>query len=246
MFYPFDVKLIKGRFVRRVNRFVCEVAIKDYSSNDNSNNKTLCHVPNSGRMKELLTEGAEVMVQPAPLNSSRKTAFDLYLVKYKGKWVSLDSRLPNKIFEKAVLNNYIPPLEEAKLLRREPKYKSGKFDLEFGLRKEGQKGDYKALVECKSVTLVKENTALFPDAPTSRGKRHLDELAEAVDEGYMSFVVFLVQRDDAKEFSPNWEMDPEFSKSLVKLDEKGAEILAYFVKVTPEGIKWGDSLPVKL
>lgn len=235
MFYVFDNVLYKAVFVKRLNRFTAQVKL-----NDNPDCLVLCHVPNSGRMRELLTAGAEIMLKPA-FSEARKTSFDLYLVKYNGNWVSIDSRLPNKLIEKAVSEGYIPALEGALLNRREPKYRSGRFDLEYIMRDHS-----KVLVECKSVTLVEEGVALFPDAPTSRGKRHLDELIEAMNEGYLASVILLVQRDDARIFSPNWAMDQAFSNSLVRFNDKGGQVLSNYINIYPEGITWGGELPVKL
>ena len=232
MFYNFEKNLLPGKFITRLNRFTAEVLFKD--------TRVLCHVPSSGRMSELLTKGADVLLRPAPLGSSRKTSYDLALVWYNSNWVSVDSKLPNRLLEIAVAKGLVSPLKNATLIKREPSFKKGRFDLLYELF-----GDKKALIECKSVTLVEKGRGLFPDAPTSRGKRHLEELGKAYKEGYLSFVVFLVQRADASVFSPNWKRDSEFSETLLKISEEGVNVLSYYLIISPKGFKWGGSLPVE-
>ncbi|OWZ84920.1 DNA/RNA nuclease SfsA [Natranaerobius trueperi] len=234
MIYEFP-SLVTGEFVKRKNRFVAEVKV--------AGNKELCHVPNSGRMKELLLEGSKVMLRHHP-HTNRKTSYDLYLVQYEGFWVSIDSRLPNKLVEHMVENSIFPKessiSSNTSVISKEPKYGSGRFDLKLTNKVND------IFVECKSVTLVEDGQALFPDAPTKRGKRHLFELVESVKEGYKALIIFLVQRDDAKFFSPNWEMDRDFSNALVYAKDNGVKVESYSFRVTTEGLYYCNPLFVKL
>ncbi len=235
---------VEARFVKRVNRFVAKIDI--------AGQEHLAHVPNSGRMRELLLPGASVLAAvkgTGPLKN-RKTDYDLSLVLFEGRWVSIDSRLPNKLLEQMIEQQKLPehsPLRDAAIIKKEPAYSHGRFDLLLAPPKGTKKGDAISIyVECKSVTLVDEQRALFPDAPTARGKRHLEALSEAVHEGHRGVVVFLVQRDDAVSFSPNWEMDPLFAHALQKAHTQGVIIESYAFRVTPEGVWFDQELPVSL
>ncbi|ACB85900.1 DNA/RNA nuclease SfsA [Natranaerobius thermophilus] len=233
MIYNFIDSLIEGKFQKRLNRFVCNVEVNGESR--------LCHVPNSGRMKELLLPETPVLLQKKQ-GKQRKTDFDLALVLYEGHWVSVDSRLPNKLFEILVKKSLLPETSVAygaEFLRREPSYGRGRFDMELM-----STNSDRILIELKSVTLVQNNLALFPDAPTDRGRRHLEELTDSLREGYQPAVIFLVQRDDALCFAPNWEMDEAFSKALVQAQEQGVAVESYAFKVTPEGLNYCQRLPV--
>ncbi len=239
MIYRFPAPLVPGAFIKRENRFSALVQVgKDIYT---------CHVPNSGRMKELLKPGTPVMLnasKDAYNNGNRKTPFDLFLVYHYGVWVSVDSRLPNLLLLEMVKRDLFvrdSPAAGSHLLNREPSYGKGRFDALL----DSSQGE-KLLVECKSVTLVDNQKALFPDAPTLRGKRHLEELVRAVREGYRAIVAFLVQREDARCFGPNWAMDPEFSKALVFAVSQGVAVESYAFGVKAEGISTPSHLPVQL
>lgn len=235
MLYQFTEEFVQGKFIKRNNRFSCTVSVDE--------RQYLSHVPNSGRMSELLVPGASVLLKDRR-DRQRKTDFDLSLVEFQGHWVSVDSRLPNKLLKSLVRNDQLPRDSAAggtSFVRREPAYGQGRFDLEL-MGPEGEK----FLVELKSVTLVSEGRALFPDAPTERGRRHLQELSQVSANGYTPLVIFLVQRNDAKLFSPNWEMDPDFSKALQKAVSSGVKVESYAFTVTPQGLMDCQKLPVDL
>ncbi|NLL57188.1 MAG: DNA/RNA nuclease SfsA [Firmicutes bacterium] len=233
--FTFEKQLDKAFFQQRINRFVALVT-------DSLGHEMRVHVPNSGRMKELLVPGADVLVSKA-FKEGRKTLGDLVIVKEKkGGWVCIDARLPGKLLA-LDLEREDPvntSLQGWKVLKREPSYGKGRFDLLL------KQGNQFCLVEAKSVTLVKKGTALFPDAPTLRGKRHMEELAKAYSEGYRAAVIFVVQREDAFSFRPNDEMDPTFGKALRQAVFQGVEVQAFSCQVSPHGVMLRNVLPVFL
>jgi sugar fermentation stimulation protein A len=222
---------IRGEFVERLNRFLALVEV--------DGRDTPCFLPNPGRMEELLIPGGPVLLKPAE-NAGRKTAFDLVAVEFKGRLVSVDSRIPNKVMAEALESGTLPEFRGYTGVIPEYSYHTSRFD--FLLRGRGRD----CLMEVKSCTLVKDGVALFPDAPTERGKRHVKGLIRAKEEGFRSCIVFVVQRDDAALFSPNSETDPAFSKALKEAHEKGVEILAYSCLVDSDGIGLDRSIPIRI
>ena len=213
-----------------MNRFLARVRL-DHES-------VPVHLANSGRLRELLTEGRRVYVRPV-VSATRKTGYDLVLVDYCGVLVSVDARLPNLLVEEAVREGRIPPLRGYEGIRREIRW--GDVRLDLALSGEGQR----CLVEAKSVTLVREGLALFPDAPTSRGQRHIEALRRAIAQGERAAIVFVVQRADAKAFAPNDEADPPFGRALRKAARDGVEALAYGCQVTPCEVRIVDRLAIR-
>ncbi len=223
--------LKQGRLVRRLHRFVAEVVIEGHT--------TLAHVPNSGRLGELLVEGASVYVHPAS-RPDRKTAYDLLLVRFADRLVSIDSRVPAAIAAEALLARGVPPAPLAEELQREVRVADSRIDL--WLRGAGEAW----LIEVKGCTLVADGTALFPDAPTSRGRRHLECLADAAARGLRAMVLFVVQRDDACRFRPNTTGDPEFADALARAIRAGVEVAACGCGVTLDRVELCHRLPVHL
>jgi len=223
--------LKRGRFVRRLNRFAAEVLVEGQT--------TLAHVPNSGRLGELLVEGASVYVHPAS-RPDRKTAHDLLLVRFADRLVSVDSRAPAAIAAEALLTRGVPPAPAAEELRREVPVGDSRIDLWL------RGGSEAWLIEVKGCTLVADGTALFPDAPTARGRRHLEHLAEAVAGGLRAMALFVVQRDDACRFAPNRAGDPEFADALAEASRAGVEVAAYGCGVTLDAVELRHRLPVHL
>ncbi|MGI6559610.1 MAG: DNA/RNA nuclease SfsA [Limnochordia bacterium] len=214
-------------FLERKNRFVCEVMV--------GGKRELAHVPSSGRMAELLIRDASVWLMPVA-KEGRKTAYDLLLVEKDGIWVSVDSRLPNAIVE-AALRQGVPLVPAAyNSFRREVSYGGRRFDFLL----QGEDGD--CLVEVKSVTLVEDGVAKFPDAPTHRGAEHIKALVKAKERGIAAGIVFIIQREDARIFTPNWQQDPIFCSLLAQA--QGIFVLAYKCTVSPKGVSLG--LPVRI
>lgn len=214
-------QLVEGTFVERLNRFAITAKIGGI--------KHRVFMANPGRMKELMIPGVKVLLSPAS-NPERRTRFDLTLIRHKGIWVSLNSHLANKLFQEALEKKKLAEFDEMTLIR--PEISVGDSRLDFLLGHKGQK----VYVEVKSCTLVEQGHARFPDAPTTRGARHVRELAALVQKGHQGIVVFVIQRNDAVTFSPNWDTDPDFSRELVAAEKRGVKVYAYKNAVGPKRI----------
>ena len=225
--------LVEGRFIHRPNRFASLVRI------DSDGSEVMVHVANSGRMRELLQAGNRVVLTPMA-GSARKTAYDLVLVETNGVLVSADARLPTGLVAEAVEQRLISPFQDFSVVRREVVFGESRLDLLL----EGPGG--LCYVEVKSVTLVEGRVALFPDAPTSRGRKHIGSLVKALKDGYRAAVVFVIQREDADRFRPNDETDPEFGHALRQTVRSGVEAYAYRCRVTRKEIEITSPVEVLL
>ncbi|MEX2598682.1 MAG: DNA/RNA nuclease SfsA [Dehalococcoidia bacterium] len=214
--------LVEGRFVLRRNRFAADVEVDGFAA--------VAHVPNSGRMTELLTPGARVLLRPFPAAPARRTAYDLVMAWYHNRWVGIDARLPPAAVVEAWRGGLLPSLAGYDEVRREVRFGDSRLDLLF----QGPAG--LCYVEAKSVNLVEDGLALFPDAPTTRGARHLGALVEAVRQGHRAAVVFVVQRDDAVGLSPHPTADPAFAVALRMATEAGVEAHAVVCAATAAGL----------
>lgn len=222
--------LVRGRFVARDNRFRVTVEV--------AGRHVWAHLPNSGRLGELLVPGHRVVLveRPSPL---RKTGYDLSLVEMEGRWVSVDARLPNDLVAEALRAGQLKPLVGYPVVRREVVHDRSRFD--FLLEAEDRPP---CLVEVKSITLVVDGLGCFPDAVTARGRRHLLELAEAVEAGYRAAALFCIQRDDAAGMRPHDESDPDFGRALRESARRGVEVYAYACRVEPGRVEISHRLPV--
>lgn len=223
-------ELTSGRFVRRDNRFRATVLVGGLEA--------WAHVANSGRLEELFTPGQKVWLAPAA-SPERKTAYDLKLVEVNDVVVSADARLPNPLFAEAVEAGRLAGFRFPHVHREVP-FGSSRIDF----RLSGPDGA--CWVETKSVTLVEERRALFPDAPTSRGRRHVVELMLAIDQGDRAAVVFIVQRPDADRFSPHQAADPAFVTALRQAIVAGVEVRAFTCQVSHQSISLVREIPVDL
>ena len=225
-------KLVQGHFVTRDNRFRVTVEV--------GGREVWAHLANSGRLGELLVPGRRVsLVEKAAVG--RKTAYDLSMVEHDGRWISVDARLPNDLVEEALLAGRLEPLAGYPVLRREVTHGQSRFD--FALEAPGR---LPCLIEVKSITLVIDGLGCFPDAVTQRGRRHVNELAEAAGSGYRAAVVFVVQRDDAMGVRPHDEADPDFGLALRAAAEQGVEVYSYACQVEPGRVEISSRLPVHL
>lgn len=222
--------LVRGAFVSRDNRFRATVAVQG--------REQWAHVPNSGRLQELFTPGRTVWLAPAAA-AHRKTSYDLKLVEYASVLVSVDARLPNPLFAEALAAGRLPAFS-AREARREVPYEHSRLD--FCLVHE----DGLQWVETKSVTLVDEGVALFPDAPTARGRRHLQTLTAARASGERAAVVFVVQRPDARCFRPHARADPAFAAALRRASATGVDVRAYSCHVSRQEIRLKGEIAVDL
>ena len=190
-------------------------------------------------MRELLVPGHRVLLVQRP-GPNRKTGYDMALVQYQGLWVSVDSRIPSALAFQAIQQRALPPWCTYSQVRCEAVYGDSRLDLEL------RDGTRRCLIETKSVNLVCQGRALFPDAPTTRGARHLRSLMNAVTEGIAAGVLFVIQREDATSFSPYDEADPEFGRALREAAQSGVEVHAFKCKVSPERIILDGPVPVEL
>lgn len=200
-----------GKFIERPNRFSLWVEL--------NGKRELAHLPNPGRLPEILTPKRRILLRKAE-GVKRKTRWTAIGADLSGMLVSIDSTLPNRFFPEALEEGAIPPLKGWRIAAREPRLGQGRSD--FLLERENRR----LFLEVKSVTLVEARVALFPDAPTLRGRRHLLELAEAVRKGASAMVLFVVQRPDATRFGPNEGIDPAFAEAFRKAIEEGVEMYA--------------------
>jgi len=190
-------------------------------------------------MRELLTTGRPVKLREKR-SQRRKTRYDLSLVNYHGRWVSIDARLPGVLLVESIEKGDFPEFAEYSFIRREVTHGSSRIDLLL------EKGKDRCLVEAKSVTLVNGEMALFPDAPTTRGTRHVLDLTEAIREGYEAWIVFICQREDARFLSPNESADPHFTETLRMAYDLGLKVFAFNCEVTEREITLKDRIDVIL
>lgn len=221
--------LVEAKFIRRTNRFLAVVDLEGI--------ETGVHVANSGRLRELFVPAARVWLKPA-WKPGRKTAYDLSLVEVDGVLVSADARLPNALVAEAVFEGRLDGFDRCASITRESTFRESRFDLlleTHGVRR---------YVEVKSVTLVEGEVGLFPDSPTTRGARHLNTLAEAVDAGHRASVVFVVQRPDAVAFATNDDADPALAQAFCDAVSGGVDAFAYSCRVSPDEVVLERSLPI--
>ena len=199
--------------------------------------RAACRDP--GRLRELLKPGVRVLLEPASC-PTRSTTHTIILVRHEGRWVSVVPALANRIFEAALRRDGVPGLSRARVVAREVRL--GQSRIDFAISWRGLTG----LVEVKSATLVERGRALFPDAPTARGRRHVEVLMAHSRKYSRAFVVFVVQRDDARSLSPHAANDPAFAAALTAAAQAGVRLLAFTCRVTPAGIRLDRRIPVVL
>jgi len=221
-------KLIPAEFVWRDSRFTAAVRVKGELSH--------AHIANSGRLPGLLSPGCNIWLDDVG-HPKRKTRFDLKLVEYKNILVSIDAKLPNPLFEEAVKSRL---LKEYNYIDIQREVTLGRSRIDFLL----SQPEEICWVETKSVTLVEDGIAKFPDAPTSRGRKHLIELRRSLGENIKASVIFVIQRPDAESFSPNWTIDPEFSKTLANVAIQGVQVHALLCQVSISSIEIFKEIPV--
>lgn len=213
--------IVKGLFIKRLNRFIAEVDIEGETHK--------VHVKNTGRCKELFIEGTTVFLEESD-NPNRKTKYSLVGI-YKGDLlINIDSQVPNRVVYDALLEGKIKEIGDVVYAKREVKYGASRFDIYY------ETSEAKGFIEVKGVTLEEDGLALFPDAPTERGARHVRELTEGLEEGYKNYAFFLVQMDGVERFRPNHERDMIFAQCLYDAYEKGVGVLVYNSIVTETGI----------
>lgn len=218
-------------FVNRPNRFITRIRL---------NNEVLpSHLPDPGRLKELLMPGVELRVQHSP-GHNRKTDYTTHLVRFGDIWVCINTLLPNKFAAFLISGGHLPFLRGWSVVRREIREGPSRFDFLLG------KGEERLFLEIKSVTFVENQIARFPDAVTERGARHAGHLADLSSDGQRTMILFVIQRDDARVFMPMWERDPKLGYALVAAQDAGVDIRAIKVAVTPEHFSYLGEVRVDL
>jgi sugar fermentation stimulation protein A len=223
--------LIPGTLIKRYKRFLADIALADGS-------EITAHCANSGSMKGCAVPGSRVWLSRSP-NPKRKLAYTWELVETDGYWAGINTFLPNRLVREAIEDGTAGALQGYATIRPEVPYgEHSRIDLLL----EGPAG--RCFVEVKNVTLVECGRALFPDAVTTRGQKHLIELMRVVAEGDRGVIFFTVQRGDGNSVSPADSIDPEYGRLLRQALENGVEALAYRALVTPEEIRLTEQLPV--
>lgn len=219
--------VVPGRFLARPNRFIAQVETEEGIQT--------VHVKNTGRCRELLVPGAAVYLERSA-SPNRKTAFDLIAVRKGELLINMDAQAPNQVFAEWVSAH----LPEGAVLHRE--YSYGGSRLDFCV--EGPKGRY--LIEVKGVTLEEGGAARFPDAPTERGVKHIQELQKAAEAGLGAALFFVVQMEGMRSVAPNDETHPAFGQALRTAAARGVRVCAYDCAVTPDSLTIRREVPVLL
>jgi len=225
-------KVIEGTFLKRPNRFIAQVLI--------DGKEETVHVKNTGRCKELLLQGAKVILEDCSNNPNRKTKYSLIAVWKEDMLVNMDSQVPNVAVFNALKEKRIEGFENLTYLKREVTFGKSRYDIYF------ETEDYKGFMEVKGVTLENDGVCMFPDAPTERGTKHVLEMIEAVKEGYRGIILFLIQMKGPKVFRLNWQMDKAFADAVKLASEKGVEVLAYDAIVKNNSIHLDKPVKVNL
>lgn len=220
--------ITEGTFLARPNRFIAHIQI--------DGKEEICHVKNTGRCRELLTKGATVYCADC-LSPSRKTRYDLIAVQKGQRLINMDSQAPN-----AAAKTWLQAggLGEIEALKAEYTFGNSRFDFSF------LKNGKRCFLEVKGVTLETDGVCAFPDAPTQRGVRHLQELKRLQQEGYGCYVLFVIQMADVKYLHPHDATDPAFGKALREAAAAGVTVLCYDCAVTPDTMTIGKPVSVRL
>lgn len=227
-------KVIKGRFISRPNRFIAYVDI--------DGNVEKVHVKNTGRCKELLVDGCNVYLSVSD-NPSRKTKYDLIATEKKNengeyRLINMDSQIPNDVAEEWLKEGKL--FSKNAVIRREVRIGNSRFDFYI------EDGNSKAFLEVKGCTLEKDGVAMFPDAPTERGVKHIKELYGCVRKGYEAYVLFVIQMNGVRKFCPNDETHGEFGDALREAASHGVKVIAVDCIVAPDSLKINNPVQIDL
>ncbi len=221
--------IVKGIFLSRPNRFIAKVLI--------DGKEETVHVKNTGRCRELLTDRAEVFLERSD-NPDRKTKYDLIVANKNGKLINMDSQIPNDVAEEWLKKGNL--FSENAVIKREVTYGKSRFDFYI------EDGEDKIFLEVKGVTLENDGVAMFPDAPTERGVKHINELVSAAQDGYKGYILFVIQMEDVSLFKPNDITHKAFGDALRNAEKSGVEIIAMNCKVTENSIEILNRIEVEL
>ena len=225
----FENKLISGHFIKRYKRFFVDIKI---------NNKIItAHCPNTGSMYGLLKKGNKVWISKSN-NPNRKLKYTLEIIEDKNSKVGVNTHSTNKIVHHALQNNLIDEFDNVSKIKTEIKFGlNTRFDFLVSNKKQ------KAFIEVKNVTLSRDKAlAEFPDAVTTRGLKHINELIKASKENYKVFILYLIQRNDCKSFTIAKDIDPNYANALSKAVKNNLKILCYDCKFSSKGIKLNNKI----
>jgi sugar fermentation stimulation protein A len=228
----FPTELVKGKLIKRYKRFLTDVELEDGS-------EVVAHCTNSGSMKTCIEEGATVYLTPAA-DPKRKTKFSWEMIYINDGWIGVNTMIPNKLAFDAIKNGELEKLKGYTFVKREVKFGDSRFDIFAENETE------KCFVEVKNVSMKVGNRALFPDAVTTRGRKHLETLIEVKKSGIRAVMLYVIQRMDVDVFGVATDIDPEYAKSLKKAISNGVEVIAVQAMVSPEGIMFANELEIKI
>lgn len=228
----FQEELVHGTLIRRYKRFLADIRLDEGTV-------VVAHCTNSGSMTSCLEEGAEVFLTPER-DPKRKTKFTWEMIKINNSWVGINTAIPNKLAFDGISSGEIKELAGYKTVKREVKFGDSRFDI-FA-----ENDNEKCFVEVKNVTMKVGNYALFPDAITTRGQKHLKTLMEVKAAGMRAAMLYIIQRGDVEVFAPAIEIDPDYAKALKLAVNAGVEVIAMQVNVSPSAITFSKILPVEI
>jgi len=230
----FPQPLVPATLLRRHHRFLVDVRLAD-------GRETTAHTGNTGAMLGCSGPGMAVWLSKSP-NPARKYPYSLELVEpAPGQWVGVNTLLPNKLVQEVIEQRRFPTFGDYTRIRPEVRYGAENSRVDFLLRGQGVPDCY---LEVKNVTYCQAGRAMFPDAVTERGTRHLRELLRMRQEGYRAAVVFCVQHSEAERFSTAGHIDPLYAQTLSEAMGQGLEVCAWKASMSPEGVEITTELPV--
>ena len=229
----FENQIISGVLIKRYKRFFVDVKVK--------NKVITAHCPNTGSMQGLLEPGNKVWITKSN-NPNRKLKYTLQVIEVDSSKIGVNTHLTNKIFLDALRNNHIKELRKNVEIKSEVKFSNEtRFDFLITQKK------YKAFIEVKNVTLARNlKLAEFPDAITSRGAKHINDLLKASKKGYEIFIAFVIQREDCNQFAIASDIDQKYSKLLSKAVKNKLNILCYDCKISSKGIKLNKKIKFRI
>jgi len=228
----FDQKLTSGTLIKRYKRFLTDVELEDGSV-------VIAHCTNSGSMTSCIEAGAPVMLSPAK-DPKRKTRFTWEMIFINNAWIGINTIIPNQLVYEAVKNNEIVGLEGYTTVRREVKYEDSRLDV-FA-----ENENEKCFIEVKNVTMKVGDGALFPDAVTTRGLKHLETLIRIKEAGMRAVMVYVIQRTDIEYFGTAKHIDPKYAEALQRAMNKGVEVFPIMATVSPQGIELTKVLDIRV
>lgn len=216
-------KLIKGKLIKRYMRFLADVELEN-------GEKVTAHCTNTGSMKSVNIPGADVLLSPVN-DPKRKTKFTWEMIKINDQWAGVNTSNANTLAFEWVSSNEISGLQNLKELKREQKFGDSRFDIY------GFDGEKQVWMEVKNVSLKTGDFALFPDAVTTRGQKHLKTLMKVKEEGHRAAMIYVIQRSDINQFAPATDIDPDYSQLLEEAKQKGVEVYACQAKLSEKSIE---------